>query len=66
MRPDQGGRRHRRQEIHRHDARHFQFMRDRLPYFKAQEQQFHLQRANSFARVLEPRSLDDAGSMCAA
>jgi rhamnogalacturonyl hydrolase YesR len=47
-------------------ARHFQFMADRLPYFRAQEQQFHLQRANSFARVLEPRSLDDAGSMCAA
>ncbi|MRX11775.1 hypothetical protein GJ697_28500 [Pseudoduganella sp. FT25W] len=47
-------------------ARHFQFMSDRLPYFKAQEQQFHLARANSFARVLDPRSLDDAGSMCAA
>ncbi|SHN39933.1 Glycosyl Hydrolase Family 88 [Duganella sacchari] len=47
-------------------ARHFQFMADKLPYFTAQEQQFHLQRNNSFARVLEPRSLDDAGSMCAA
>ncbi|MRW83873.1 hypothetical protein GJ698_07160 [Pseudoduganella sp. FT26W] len=47
-------------------ARHFQFMSDKLPYFKAQEQQFHLERANSFARVLDPRSLDDAGSMCAA
>ncbi|WP_432377412.1 hypothetical protein [Duganella sp. P38] len=47
-------------------ARHFQFIADKYPYFKAQEQQFSLKRANSFARVLEPRSLDDAGSMCAA
>nr|WP_229265212.1 glycoside hydrolase family 88 protein [Duganella sp. 1224] len=47
-------------------ARHFQFMADKLPYFAAQERQFHLGRANSFARVIEPRSLDDAGSMCAA
>ncbi|MYM75420.1 hypothetical protein GTP56_24940 [Duganella sp. FT134W] len=47
-------------------ARHFQFIADRYPYFKAQEQQFHLERANSFARVIDPRSLDDAGSMCAA
>ncbi|QJD92865.1 hypothetical protein HH213_23925 [Duganella dendranthematis] len=47
-------------------ARHFQFIADKYPYFKAQEQQFHLERANSFARVIDPRSLDDAGSMCAA
>jgi len=47
-------------------ARHFQFMHDRLPYFQAQEQQFHLGRNNSFTRVLEPKSLDDAGAMCAA
>lgn len=47
-------------------ARHFQFMADRFPYFKAQEEQFHLKRNNSFARVIDPRSLDDAGSMCAA
>jgi unsaturated rhamnogalacturonyl hydrolase len=46
--------------------RHFKFMTEKLPYFKAQEQQFHLERNNSFARVLDPRSLDDAGSMCAA
>ncbi len=47
-------------------ARHFQFIADKYPYFKAQEQQFHLERANSFARTLDPRSLDDSGSMCAA
>jgi len=47
-------------------TRHFQFMVDKMPYFKAQEQQFHLQRGNSFARFIEPRSLDDGGSMCAA
>ncbi|WP_373991957.1 glycoside hydrolase family 105 protein [Duganella sp. BuS-21] len=46
--------------------RHFQFMHDKLPYFKAQEDQFKLKRANSFARFIEPRSLDDSGSMCAA
>ncbi|NVM78555.1 rhamnogalacturonyl hydrolase YesR [Duganella sp. SG902] len=46
--------------------RHFQFMHDKLPYFKAQEEQFHLKRANSFTRFIDPRSLDDAGSMCAA
>ncbi|WP_332877910.1 glycoside hydrolase family 88/105 protein [Massilia sp. S19_KUP03_FR1] len=46
--------------------RHLQFFSDALPYFRAQEQQFKLERANSFARLLEPRSLDDAGSMCAA
>ncbi|WP_426197499.1 glycoside hydrolase family 88/105 protein [Massilia sp. DWR3-1-1] len=46
--------------------RHLQFFNDALPYFRAQEQQFKLERANSFARMLEPRSLDDAGSMCAA
>jgi rhamnogalacturonyl hydrolase YesR len=47
-------------------ARHFQFFADRLPYFRAQEARFHLDRANSFARFLDPRSLDDAGAMCAA
>lgn len=47
-------------------ARHFQFMSDKIAYFRAQEQQFKLGRANSFARFLDPRSLDDAGSMCAA
>ena len=46
--------------------RHLNFINDALPYFRAQEKQFKLERANSFARLLEPRSLDDAGSMCAA
>jgi len=46
--------------------RHFGFFNDTLPYFRAQEQQFKLERANSFSRFLDPRSLDDAGSMCAA
>jgi unsaturated rhamnogalacturonyl hydrolase len=47
-------------------ARHLQFFADKLPYFRAQEERFHLERANSFSRFLDPRSLDDAGSMCAA
>jgi rhamnogalacturonyl hydrolase YesR len=47
-------------------ARHFQFFADRLPYFRAQEEKFHLERNNSFARFVDPRSLDDTGSMCAA
>lgn len=46
--------------------RHFQFFGETLPYFRAQEQKFRLERANSFSRFLDPRSLDDAGSMCAA
>lgn len=46
--------------------RHFQFFADTLPYFRAQEQQFKLERANSFSRFLDPRALDDSGSMCAA
>lgn len=46
--------------------RHFKFFDETLPYFRAQEQQFKLERANSFSRFLDPRSLDDAGSMCAA
>jgi len=46
--------------------RHFGFFAQTLPYFRAQEGAFHLERANSFSRFLDPRSLDDAGSMCAA
>ncbi|MBP1207462.1 rhamnogalacturonyl hydrolase YesR [Duganella sp. 1411] len=46
--------------------RHLQFFKDTQPYFRAQEAQFKLGRANSFTRFLEPRSLDDSGSMCAA
>lgn len=47
-------------------VRHFRFFAERLPYFRAQQDRFHLGRANSFARFLDPRSLDDAGAMCAA
>jgi rhamnogalacturonyl hydrolase YesR len=43
-----------------------QFFADALPYFRAQEEKFHLQRANGLARMLDPRALDDCGSMCAA
>jgi unsaturated rhamnogalacturonyl hydrolase len=46
--------------------RHFDFIADKLPYFRAQEARFHLERANAFSRFLDPRSLDDAGAMCAA
>nr|WP_315485333.1 glycoside hydrolase family 88 protein [uncultured Undibacterium sp.] len=46
--------------------RHLGFFAQTKPYFKAQEDQFHLERGNSFSRFLDPRSLDDAGSMCAA
>ena len=47
-------------------ARHLAFFADRLPYFRAQERKFKLGRANSFSRFIDPRSLDDAGAMCAA
>ncbi|MDQ1832737.1 glycoside hydrolase family 88/105 protein [Massilia scottii] len=47
-------------------ARHFNFFADKLPYFRAQEKEFKLERGNSFSRFLDPRALDDAGSMCAA
>jgi len=47
-------------------ARHLNFFSDKLPYFRAQEQRFHLERGNSFSRFLDPRALDDAGAMCAA
>jgi unsaturated rhamnogalacturonyl hydrolase len=46
--------------------RHMQFLADALPYFRAQEEKFRLQRANGLARMLDPRALDDCGSMCAA
>lgn len=47
-------------------ARHLGFIADRLPYFRAQEAKFNLERSNSFAAALDPRALDDSGSMCAA
>ncbi len=46
--------------------RHLQFFAQTTPYFRAQEDQFKLERANSFSRFLDPRALDDSGSMCAA
>jgi len=45
--------------------RHLQFIADRLPYFRAQAEKFK-QGRNSFRPILEPRALDDSGSMCAA
>lgn len=47
-------------------ARRMQFIHDWRPYFQRSEQQFHLRRGNAFASLLEPDSLDDSGSMCAA
>ncbi len=46
--------------------RHMQFLSERLPYFRAQEEQFKLDRRNAFARLMKPEALDDCGSMCAA
>ncbi len=54
------------QRFNQMTARHLQFFSDKMPYFRAQEEQFHLERGNSFSRFLDPRSLDDVGSMCAA
>ena len=45
--------------------RHLQFIADRLPYFRAQAEQFP-QARSVFRRIIEPRALDDCGSMCAA
>jgi rhamnogalacturonyl hydrolase YesR len=47
-------------------ARRMQFIHDWRSYFQRSEQQFHLRRGNAFASLLEPDSLDDSGSMCAA
>jgi unsaturated rhamnogalacturonyl hydrolase len=47
-------------------ARHMQFFHDWLPYFRDLELRDHLDRRNAFHRALDPRSLDDSGSMCAA
>lgn len=46
--------------------RHLNFVVQMYPYFKKQEEMFKLERNNSFARLIDPRSLDDAGSYCAA
>ena len=47
-------------------ARHARFISDWLPYFRDLETRFKLDRRNAFHRALDPRSLDDSGSMCAA
>ncbi len=46
--------------------RHLNFIKASQPYFEKQEAAFKLERSNSFARQIDPRSLDDSGSMCAA
>jgi rhamnogalacturonyl hydrolase YesR len=46
--------------------RHLNFFGEAYPYFKRQEAQFKLERGNSLSRFIDPRSLDDAGSFCAA
>ena len=38
-------------------ARHLNFIAEKLPYFRAQEARFHLERDNAFSRFLDPRSL---------
>ena len=47
-------------------SRQLQFIADRAPYFRAQEEKFHLGRSNSFTGLIDPQALDDSGSMCAA
>lgn len=47
-------------------ARHMQFFHDWMPYFSDLESRYHLDRRNAFHRAIDPRSLDDSGSMCAA
>jgi rhamnogalacturonyl hydrolase YesR len=44
--------------------RHLKFLGEAYPYFKRQEEQFKLERNNSLSRLIDPRSLDDAGSFC--
>jgi unsaturated rhamnogalacturonyl hydrolase len=46
--------------------RHTEFIAKHVPYFRAQEEQFHLGRGNSFRGIIAPVALDDTGSMCAA
>jgi unsaturated rhamnogalacturonyl hydrolase len=46
--------------------RHTRFLHRWLPYFRAAEERFHLDRRNPFRAALDPRALDDSGSMCAA
>jgi rhamnogalacturonyl hydrolase YesR len=46
--------------------RHLDFFKTMLPYFRRQQAEYGLDKANAFARLLDPHSLDDSGSMCAA
>lgn len=46
--------------------RRLQFIADRLPYFRAQQERFELDRRNSFRGLLKPEALDDCGAMGAA
>ncbi len=46
-------------------ARQLQFIADSLPYFKQLGDKFGLE-TNGMRKVLQPRALDDSGSMCAA
>jgi rhamnogalacturonyl hydrolase YesR len=46
--------------------RYLNFFGEAYPYFKKQQEQFKPDRANSFTRLLDPHSLDDSGSNCAA
>lgn len=46
--------------------RQIAFLRTWEPYFSKVEEKYHLARANPFARMLDPRALDDCGSMLAA
>lgn len=45
--------------------KHLQFIADKLPYFRAGAAKFGTDK-NGFRSILEPRALDDSGSMCAA
>jgi len=46
-------------------AKHLQFIAEKLPYFQKSAAQFGTDK-NGFRSILEPRALDDSGSMCAA
>ncbi|MEI8088069.1 MAG: glycoside hydrolase family 88 protein [Opitutaceae bacterium] len=46
-------------------SKHLQFIAEKLPYFRACAEQFGTDK-NGFRTILEPRALDDSGSMCAA
>ena len=46
--------------------RHMRFIGDWLPYFKQADAAFKLDRRNPFRAAIDPRALDDSGSMAAA